>query len=231
MFFTIKQYLHLNCVFSQNWIVWNRTIFIKMDLALNNLQRLIRHKTQTTNQSEIQILCQFIMGQHCKVRVMTPHDFQTLRKPDSCSILEKRQIDLLLRYCHAVYNQDTIERLTKGCIPPFLSKDDLRIVKIYRSITITSIAVKIYNALLLNSIEPEIEKVLWKSQNDFRRKRSPTSQILTIHRILEGICQKNFETTFLFIDFSRAFDSIHRGKMEQILLLPKETIAAIIMLY
>ena len=36
------------------------------------------------------------------------------------------------------------------------------------------------------------------------------------------------------IDFSKAFDSIHRGKMEQILLangLPKETIADIMMLY
>ena len=43
-------FLHLNCIFMLNWIVWNRTIFIKMDLALNNLQRLIYHKTQTTNQ-------------------------------------------------------------------------------------------------------------------------------------------------------------------------------------
>ena len=33
-----------------NWIIWNRTIFIKIDLALNNLQRLIWHKTQATNQ-------------------------------------------------------------------------------------------------------------------------------------------------------------------------------------
>ena len=33
------------------WIVWNRTIFIKRDLALNNLQRLICHKTQPTNQT------------------------------------------------------------------------------------------------------------------------------------------------------------------------------------
>ena len=32
-----------------NWIVWNRTICIKMDLALNNLQRLICHKTQPIN--------------------------------------------------------------------------------------------------------------------------------------------------------------------------------------
>ena len=38
----------------------------------------------------------------------------------------------------------------------------------------------------------------------------------------------------LFVDFSKASDSIHRGKMEQILLaygLPKETVTAIMMLY
>ena len=33
-----------------DWIIWNRTICIKMDLALNNRQRLICHKTQPTNQ-------------------------------------------------------------------------------------------------------------------------------------------------------------------------------------
>ena len=41
-----------------NWIVWNRhelfvielIIYIKMDLALNNLQRWICYKTQPTNQ-------------------------------------------------------------------------------------------------------------------------------------------------------------------------------------
>ena len=33
-----------------NWIVLNRTDYLhKMDLALNNLQRLICHKTQQTN--------------------------------------------------------------------------------------------------------------------------------------------------------------------------------------
>ena len=41
MSFTIKLFIHLNCQLMQNWIVWNRTIFIKMNLALNNLQRLI----------------------------------------------------------------------------------------------------------------------------------------------------------------------------------------------
>ena len=61
-----------------------------------------------------------------------------------------------------------------------------------------------------------------------------TSQVLTIHQILEGVCAKNLEAKILFADFSKAFDSIHRGKMEQILLaysLPKETIAPIMILY
>ena len=45
---------------------------------------------------------------------------------------------------------------------------------------------------------------------------------------------KNLETTLLFIDFSKIFDSIQRRKMVQILLdygLPKETTAAIMNLY
>ena len=40
--------------------------------------------------------------------------------------------------------------------------------------------------------------------------------------------------TLIFVDFTKAFDSIHRGKMEKILLaygLPKETVAAIMILY
>ena len=106
----------------------------------------------------------------------------------------------------------------KGCILPFPKKGDLGLAKNYRGITLTSIAAKIYNALLRNRIEPKIDNILRKNQNDFRRNRSTTSQILTIRRILEGVRAKNLQSTILFIDFTKAFDSIHRGKMEQILL-------------
>ena len=64
--------------------------------------------------------------------------------------------------------------------------------------------------------------------------RSTTSQILTIRRIFEGVRAKNLQATLIFVDFTKAFDSIHRGKMEQILLaygIPKETVAAITILY
>ena len=99
---------------------------------------------------------------------------------------------------------------------------------------LTSVASKNYNALLCNHMEPKIEKILKKNQNSFWKNWSTTSQILTIHQILEGVRTKNLKAKLLLVDFSKAFDSIHRGKMEQILLTygqPKETIAAIMMLY
>ena len=100
-------------------------------------------------------------------------------------VWKKREFDdILLRYCNTVYNQNTIDRWTKGCIPPFPKKGDLRIAKNYRSI-----AANIYNALLRNRIEPKIEKILRKNQNSFRRNRSTTSQILTIRQILK-VCVK-----------------------------------------
>ena len=122
----------------------------------------------------------------------------------------------------------------KGCILPFSKKGDLELAKNSRGITLTSIAAKIYNALQRNHIEPKIDNILRKNQNGFRRNRSTTSQILTIRRILKGVRAKNIQATILFVDFTKAFDSIHREKMEQILLtygIPKETVAAIMILY
>ena len=65
------------------------------------------------------------------------------------------------------------------------------------------------------------------------KNRSTNSQILIIRRILEGVRAKNLQAIILFVDFTKAFDSIHRGKMGQFLLaygIPKETVTAITIL-
>ena len=64
--------------------------------------------------------------------------------------------DTTLRYFNAIYNQNTVDRWTKGCILPFPKEVDLRITKNYRGITLISRAAKIYNILL--HIEPKFEK-------------------------------------------------------------------------
>ena len=48
-----------------------------------------------------------------------------------------------------------------------------------------------------------------------------------MYRTIEGVYAKHLKAALLFVDFSKVFDSIHRGKMEQIPLaygLPKETV-------
>ena len=121
----------------------------------------------------------------------------------------------------------------KDCILLFPQEGDLGIFKNYRCITLTSVAFKVYDPILHNYIKPKIEKILWKNQNGFWSKHSTTSSILSICRNIEGVRAKNLEATLLLVDVSKAFDSIHRGKVKQILPvcgLAKEIFTAIIML-
>ena len=88
--------------------------------------------------------------------------------------------------------------------------------------------------MILNRIRPEIDNILRKNQNGFRKNISTSIQILTIRRILECVKSKNLSLTILLVDFSKVFDSINRNKMEFILRkygIPTEIINAIIMLH
>ena len=60
------------------------------------------------------------------------------------------------------------------------------------------------------------------------------NEILTVRRIIDGIKEKNLVACIIFIDFSKAFDSIHRPKMAEILKsygIPNKIINAIMILY
>ena len=67
--------------------------------------------------------------------------------------------------------------------------------------------------MILNRIRPEIVPILRKNQNGFKGNRSTPGQILTIRRILESVKSKNLPLSLLFIDYSKAFDSIKRNTM------------------
>ena len=102
-------------------------------------------------------------------------------------------------------------------IVPIPKKGNLSSANNYRGISLTSIAAKIFNRLLLNRCRPHIEPLLRPNQNGFRVERSTTSHILALRRLIEGIKDKNLSCIITFIDFKKAFDSVHRGKMIRIL--------------
>ena len=122
----------------------------------------------------------------------------------------------------------------KSQIIPIPKKGDLTIPTNYRGISLLPIAAKIYNKLILNRLRPKLEPILRKNQNGFRPGRSTLSQILTLRRIIEEITFCNKSAGITFVDFSKAFDSIHRDQMFEILQLygiPRSMIDAIRVLY
>ena len=104
--------------------------------------------------------------------------------------------DILFRHCNAVYNQNPIDRWMKGCILPFPKKGDLGLSKNYWGITHTSLAAKIYNALLRNRREPQIKNILRKNSNGFRRNRSTTSQFRLSFEFLNVYVQKTYRRQY-----------------------------------
>ena len=140
--------------------------------------------------------------------------------------------DQLLEFCNDVFSQKPIEYWTKGYILPFPNKVDLSVIDNYRGITLTCIAAKIYNTIIRERIQPAIDEILRPNQNGFKQKNSSTvGQILTVRRIIE---EKNLVACIIFIDFSKAFDSIHSPKMAEILKsydIPNKIINAIMILY
>ena len=93
---------------------------------------------------------------------------------------------------------------------------------------------KVVNKLILNRIQPQLDPLLRNNQNGFRLKRNTTAHILALRRIIEEAKRNNVPETIVFVDFSKAFDSVHRAKMMQILKayeIPNELVNAIRKLY
>ena len=79
-----------------------------------------------------------------------------------------------------------------------------------------------------------MDPLLRPNQNRFRPGRSTTSHILALRRIIDGVKSHSLQAATIFVDFKKAFDSIHRHKMLKILRkygVPRKLVDAIGKLY
>ena len=79
-----------------------------------------------------------------------------------------------------------------------------------------------------------LDLLLLINQNGFRSGGSTIAQIVIFRRLIEGAKAKQLQSVITFVDFKKAFDSIHRGKLMEILSVygvPKNIVDAISILY
>jgi hypothetical protein len=80
-----------------------------------------------------------------------------------------------------------------------------------------SISYKILSNILLSRLIPYAEEIIGDHQCGFRRNRS-TDQIFYIHQIREKKWEYNGTVHQLFIDFKKAYDSVRREALYNILI-------------
>ena len=76
---------------------------------------------------------------------------------------------------------------------------------------------KLFTKILLNCLTPLAEEVLPESQCGFRPSRGTIDMIFALRQIQEKCCEQRMPLYLTFIDLTKAFDSIHRDTLWQIL--------------
>ena len=81
--------------------------------------------------------------------------------------------EIILGFCNQALNEGVApEQWRISNIIPVPKKGDLSDTNNYRGISLTSIVTKTLNRMILNRIQPEVEKKLRDNQNGFRKGRS-----------------------------------------------------------
>ena len=121
-----------------------------------------------------------------------------------------------------------------GLIVKLPKKGDLTDTNNWRGIMLLSITSKVLCRVILNRITDMVDPLLRNEQAGFRRGRSCADHIFTLRQIMEQSNEWNATVYANFIDFAKAFDSIHRPAMWKIMEhygIPNKIISIIKMLY
>lgn len=74
-----------------------------------------------------------------------------------------------------------------------------------------------FSKILLRRYEPIADKCIDEYQDGFRKGKSPTNQLPTIGQTAEKKYQFRQNTWQVFVDFKKAYDSIHRDSLHNIM--------------
>jgi hypothetical protein len=130
----------------------------------------------------------------------------------------------------SIWNEDLAQQWKKSITVPIYKKDNKTDCNNNQGISLLSTAYKILSNILLARLTPHVNEIIGDHQCGFRHNRSTTDQIFYIWQILEKKWEYKGMIHQLFIDFKKAYDSIKREVLYNILLefgIPKKLVRLI----
>ena len=101
-------------------------------------------------------------------------------------------------------------------------------------ITLTSVPSKVFGRVLIDRIRDGVNSKLREEQAGFRGGRSTVEQIFVLRNIIEQVVEWQSTLYITFVDFEKAFDSVHRESLWKIMAsygIPHKLIQMIQILY
>ena len=125
---------------------------------------------------------------------------------------------LLCKILNDIWDKEIIpEEWRIGSIIKLPKKGDLGNCNNWRGITLLSLTSKIFSRVILQRMNIALDNKIRIEQAGFRKGRSCIDHIFALRQIVEQSNEWNSSIYMVFVDFEKAFDSLHRESLWKIL--------------
>ena len=134
--------------------------------------------------------------------------------------LEGEVTDMLNLHSKALNNENTIpDDWRKSVIVSMPKKGNSTALNNQRGIAKTCSSAKLFNKVLLSHLKPIIDPHLsqCQCQSGFRAGRSTTEQLMALRCVINTCRVTSMNASLVFVDFRKAFGSLHRSLIPVIL--------------
>ena len=122
-----------------------------------------------------------------------------------------KELTLLFNLCWQ--NGKVPEDWRRGAIVKIPKKGNISECANWRGITLLSVPGKVFCMVLLLRLRDALDQRLREEQAGFRSGRSCSEQIFALRNIIEQCVEFRHPLTINFVDFKKAFDSLHRESL------------------
>ena len=121
---------------------------------------------------------------------------------------------ILLPLFTIIWERKTVpDDWAEGVIVKLPKKGSLKNCNNWRGITLLSIPSKILAKIIITRITDAVDQSLRREQAGFRKGKGCTDQIFALRNIIEQCTEWQRKLYINFVDFEKAFDSIHRDSL------------------